>query len=290
MKENLDFLKRVGDEFESAVAYIQDVDEGMVECLKNPITQYITTFPVTMDDGSVSAFRGYRVQHCKMFEPTKGGIRYAPDVDLDMVSALAFEMTLKCLVAGLPFGGAKGGVACNPKELSRCEKDKITRRYTREILSIIGPDKDVPAPDVGTGQREMGLIYDTYASYNPGAPYRSAVVTGKPLHLGGSEGRDKATAQGGAFVLQQAVSSGRSSLASLKGADVIVQGFGNAGFHIANILSSDYESRIIGVSDSKGGTFSKDGLNPIQVAEHKELTGSVTGYRNLPTQDHDELL
>ncbi|MHA2142103.1 MAG: Glu/Leu/Phe/Val family dehydrogenase [Candidatus Thorarchaeota archaeon] len=290
MIENMVLLERVQAEFDNATNHISGVAEGECECLKNPCTQLAVSFPVITDDGSVRAFKGYRVQHCKVFEPTKGGIRYAPDVDLEMVSALAFEMTLKCMVAGLPYGGAKGGVACDPKQLTPSEKDRLTRRYTREIMPIIGPDKDVPAPDVGTGPREMGLIFDTYAAHNPGAPYNSAVVTGKPLALGGSEGRNKATAQGGAYALQEAVSSGRTSLANLKGAEIIVQGYGNAGQHIATILHEDYQSRIVGVSDSKGGIYSKDGLNPSEVRQYKLDTGSVTGHKNLPTLSEQEFL
>ncbi|MFW9799363.1 MAG: Glu/Leu/Phe/Val dehydrogenase [Candidatus Thorarchaeota archaeon] len=290
MIENMVFLGRVQAEFDNAIQHFSGIAEGECECLKSPCTQLATSFPVIMDDGSVKAFKGYRVQHCRVFEPTKGGIRYAPDVDLEMVSALAFEMTLKCMVAGLPYGGAKGGVACNPKLLSRSEKDRLTRRYTREIMPIIGPDKDVPAPDVGTGPREMGLIFDTYASHNPGAPYNSAVVTGKPLVLGGSEGRNKATAQGGAYTLQEAISSGRTSLATLKGAEIIVQGYGNAGHHIATILHEDHQSRIVGISDSKGGIYSKDGLDPTDVRRHKLDTGSVIGYKDLPTLSEQQFL
>ncbi|MHA2265322.1 MAG: Glu/Leu/Phe/Val family dehydrogenase [Candidatus Thorarchaeota archaeon] len=290
MTENMVFLGRVQAEFDIAIEHFGGVAEGESECLKSPCTQLGTSFPVIMDDGSVKAFKGYRVQHCKVFEPTKGGIRYAPDVDLEMVSALAFEMTLKCMVAGLPYGGAKGGVACDPKQLSRSEKDRLTRRYTREIMPIIGPDKDVPAPDVGTGPREMGLIFDTYASHNPGAPYNSAVVTGKPLALGGSEGRNKATAQGGAYALQEAVSSKRTSLAALRGAEIIVQGYGNAGHHIATILHEDYQSRIVGVSDSRGGIYSKDSFRPSELRQHKLDTGSVVGYENLPTLSEQEFL
>jgi glutamate dehydrogenase (NAD(P)+) len=237
-----------------------------------------------MDDGSLKMFTGYRVQHSRLFEPTKGGIRYAPDVDLSMINALAFDMTLKCFVVGLPYGGAKGGVCCDPKKMSRAELDRMTRRYTYEIMPMIGPDSDVPAPDVGTSEREMGIIYDTYVMFNPHAPYTSAVVTGKPLSIGGSKGRKEATAQGGAYVLEEALKKGHvPRLTSLKNAEVIVQGFGNVGFNIANILYEDYQCRIVGICDSKGGVYSRKGLDPKDVLEYKTKspTQSVKGYNGL---------
>jgi len=235
-----------------------------------------------MDNGTIEMFTGYRVQHCRLYEPTKGGIRYAPDVDLDVITALAFDMTMKCLVADLPYGGAKGGVCCDPKKMSRRELERLTRRYSYEILPIIGPDTDVPAPDVGTSEREMGIIFDTYKMFNPQTPYASAVVTGKPLNLGGSKGRREATAQGGAYVLEEAVKQGHiSRLSSLKDAEVIVQGYGNVGYHIADILHKDYGCRIVGICDSKGGVYCKDGLDPNAVLAYKENASpdkSVVGF------------
>jgi glutamate dehydrogenase (NAD(P)+) len=286
IKEELNFLKRTKLEFEKAVQFInaeiRPVEKGIITFLEQPYRQLIVRFPVTMDNGTIEMFTGYRVQHCRLYEPTKGGIRYAPDVDLDVITALAFDMTMKCLVADLPYGGAKGGVCCDPKKMSRRELERLTRRYSYEILPIIGPDTDVPAPDVGTSEREMGIIFDTYKMFNPQTPYASAVVTGKPLNLGGSKGRREATAQGGAYVLEEAVKQGHiSRLSSLKDAEVIVQGYGNVGYHIADILHKDYGCRIVGICDSKGGVYCKDGLDPNAVLAYKENASpdkSVVGF------------
>jgi len=289
-KEELDYLKRILLHFDQGIRLLNEkegpVEEGIVDFLRSPSTRLSVQFPVVMDDGSIKVFKGYRVQHYKLYEPTKGGIRYSPDITLDVITALSMDMTLKCRVADLPFGGAKGGVICDPKKLSPKEIERLTRRYTYEIMSIIGPDTDVPAPDVGTSSREMGIIYDTYKMFNRGAPYVSAVVTGKPLSLGGSKGRKEATAQGGAYVLEEAVKRGHiKGLSSLKDASVIVQGFGNVGYHIANILHRDYGSRIVGIGDSKGGIYDPKGLNPSYVLEYKNdeknEKRSVVGYEGL---------
>lgn len=289
--EDLDFLRRTRSEFMKAVEFIntkiKPIEPGLVQYIEQPFRQLTVRFPVFMDDGSIRMFTGYRVHHSRLFEPTKGGIRYSPDVNLDMINALAFEMTLKCFVVGLPYGGAKGGVCCDPKALSKQELDRLTRRYTFEIMPMIGPDSDVPAPDVGTSDREMGIIYDTYLMFNPHAPYASAVVTGKPLSVGGSKGRKEATAQGGAYVLEEAVSRGHvRQLSSLKNATVVVQGFGNVGYNISKILQSDYGCKIVGISDSKGGVFSEKGLDPDDVLKYKNSTTlwSVAGYGGLKQQ------
>ena len=296
-REELDLLSRTKLEFDSAVKFInvnvKPMDKGIIDYVALPFRQSIVRFPVYMDDGSLKLFTGYRVQHSRLFEPTKGGIRYAPDVDLNVINALAFDMTLKCLVADLPYGGAKGGVNCNPKKMSRSELDRMTRRYTYEILPMIGPDSDVPAPDVGTSEREMGIIYDTYVMFNPHAPYTSAVVTGKPLSIGGSKGRREATAQGGAYVLEEAVKRGHvPQLNSLKNAEVIVQGFGNVGFNIAKILSEDYKCSIVGICDSKGGVYCQKGLNPKDVLDYKTKSfhQSVVGYKGLESMTKTKML
>jgi glutamate dehydrogenase (NAD(P)+) len=290
IKEELDFLKRTKMEFVEALQFVssqvRSVDSArLTRILEHPFRQSIVRFPLLMDDGSIESFIGFRVQHSRLCEPTKGGIRYAPDVDLDLVTALAFDMTLKCRVVGIPFGGAKGGVCCDPKKMSRAELDRLTRRYAYEIMHVIGPDSDVPAPDVGTGEREMGIIYDTYRMLNPRCTCASAVVTGKPLNLGGSPGRDQATAQGGIYVLEEAVKRKHvTNLTSLKDATVIVQGFGNAGYNAAKILNDEYGCKIVGISDSKGGIYSQDGLDPKEVLDHKSKTSierSVVGYRGL---------
>ncbi len=296
-QEELDFLKRTKLGFDKAIQFvnseIKPIEKGVIEFLRQPFRQLTVRFPVEMDDGSIEMFTGYRVQQGRIYEPTKGGIRYAPDVDLDLVTALAFDMSLKCQVVGLPYGGAKGGVRCNPKKMSRRELDRLTRRYAYEILPIIGPDTDVPAPDVGTSEREMGLICDTYKMFNPQTPYASAVVTGKPINLGGCKGRKEATAQGGAFVLEEAVAQKHvEGLSSLKDSFAIVQGYGNVGFNIADILNRDYGCRIVGICDSKGGVYCDDGLDPRKVMAYKESTPdqSVIGYDGLRTVSQQELL
>jgi len=296
-KEELDFLKRTKLEFEKAIRFINSeirpVEKGLVKFLEQPFRQLTVRFPVQMDDGSIEMFTGYRVQQSRLYEPTKGGIRYSPEVDLDLITALAFDMTLKCQVVGLPYGGSKGGVCCDPKKMSRAELDRLTRRYAYEILPVIGPDTDVPAPDVGTSEREMGIIYDTYKMFNPQSPYATAVVTGKPINLGGSSGRKEATAQGGAYVLEKAVRQKYTDgLSSLKDASVVVQGFGNVGFNIANILHDDYGCRIVGICDSKGGIYCQDGLNPKEVMAYKNASPeqSVVGFDGLEHLSQERLL
>jgi glutamate dehydrogenase (NAD(P)+) len=298
IEEELDFLKRTKLEFEKAVQFInakiRPIEKGIVKFLEQPFRQLTVRFPVHMDDGTIEMFTGYRVQHSRAYEPTKGGIRYSPDVNLDLITALAFDMTLKCRVANLPYGGSKGGVCCDPKKMSRAELDRLTRRYAYEILPMLGPDSDVPAPDVGTTEREMGIIYDTYKMFNPQSPYASAVVTGKPINLGGSQGRKTATAQGGAYVLEEAVKQKRiEGLSSLKDATVVVQGFGNVGYNIAQILYEDYGCRIVGICDSQGGIYCEEGLNPKDVLNYKENVSperSVIGYNKLPRLTIEQVL
>jgi glutamate dehydrogenase (NAD(P)+) len=297
-KEELDFLKRTKLGFEKAVQFINaevsSVEKGVVKFLEQPFRQLTVKIPVLMDDGSIEIFTGYLIQHSRSYEPTKGGVRYSPEVDLDLITALAFDMTLKCRVADLPYGGSKGGVCCDPKKMSCAELDRLTRRYTYEILPVLGPDSCVPAPDMGTSEREMGIIYDTYKMLNPHSPYASAVVTGKPLNLGGSKGRKEATAQGGAYVLEEAVKQRHiEGLSSLKDAAVVVQGFGNVGYNIANILYEDYECRIVGICDSKGGIYCQEELNPKDVLTHKENRSpekSVIGYDGLQPLTVEQLL
>jgi glutamate dehydrogenase (NAD(P)+) len=298
IKEEFDFLNRTKLEFEKAVQFInaevKPVEKGIVKRLEQPFRQLTVTFPVKMDDGTIQMFTGYMVQHSRSYEPTKGGIRYSPEVNLDLITALAFDMTLKCRVADLPYGGSKGGVCFDPKKVSQAELERLTRRYTYEILPVLGPDSCVPAPDIGTGEREMGIIYDTYKMLNPHSPYASAVVTGKPLSLGGSQGRREATAQGGAYVLDEAFKQGHiEGLSSLKDAAVVVQGFGNVGYNIANILYEDYGCRIVGISDSKGGIYCQEGLNPKDVLAYKQNISpekSVIGYNDLQPLTIEQLL
>ncbi len=248
------------------------LDDGMRGILSHCEAELTVSFPVEMDDGTVRMFQGHRVQHNRGPGPTKGGIRYHQDVTLSEVKALAMWMTWKCAVVGLPYGGAKGGVRVDPKQLSQNEVQNLTRRYTSEIMPMIGPNRDIPAPDVNTNAQTMAWIMDTYSMHVgysvPG------VVTGKPLALGGSAGRTEATGRGCVYVIEEAC---RSTGLDLAGARVVVQGFGNAGATAARLID-ELGASVIGVSDSSGGTWNPAGLDLDQVARHKSATGSVTGY------------
>jgi glutamate dehydrogenase (NAD(P)+) len=252
--------------------------------LRHPKRKLIVVFPVVMDDGSVQHFEGYRVQHHLVVGPTKGGIRYHPNVTLEEVEALAILMTWKCAVAQIPFGGAKGGVRCNPLELSTGELERLTRRYAAEIAPIIGPDIDIPAPDVFTGEREMAWIVDTISMHHNGM-FMPGLVTGKPKVLGGSEGRDTATGRGGFFVLAETLK--RLNM-KLEGARIAIQGFGNVGSSMARFCA-EAGAKIIAVSDIKGGVYNPNGIDPIALKEHERKAGSVARFRETEPITNQEL-
>ncbi|HVO77477.1 MAG TPA: Glu/Leu/Phe/Val dehydrogenase [Methanomassiliicoccales archaeon] len=261
------------------------LDPEVIELLKVPRRELGVNFPVRMDDGSMRMFKGYRVQHNFARGPLKGGVRFHPNVTLDEVRALAMWMTWKCAVVGIPFGGAKGGVVCNPKELSKRELEKITRRYTSEISLIIGPQEDIPAPDVYTDAQTMAWMMDTYSmSVGHSVP---GIVTGKPIEIGGSKGREEATSRGVMYVAQEAA---KAKGMELKDASVAVQGFGNVGWHAARLLHQESGCRIIAVSDSSGGIFSEKGFDPVAVYEHKKKTASVKGFPGTEDITNEELL
>jgi len=268
----------------SIAAEITDLDPNIHESLKYPKRSLLVSVQVLMDDGSVKIFKGYRVQHSDARGPYKGGIRYHPDVTLDEVKALSMWMTWKCAVIDIPLGGAKGGVACNPKELSAGEIERITRRYTTMIMDIIGPYRDVPAPDVYTNPQVMAWILDTYSQITGYSVL--PIVTGKPLSLGGSEGRFEATSRGLSYAVIEAV---KDLNMVLKGMNVAVQGFGNVGMHAAKFLHEE-GCKIVGVSDSRGGIYNSDGFNPLKVFEHKKETGSVLGFEGCKDITNEELL
>jgi glutamate dehydrogenase (NAD(P)+) len=240
--------------------------------------------PTRMDDGSVRVFEGFRCTHNVARGPSKGGIRYHHEVTLEETKALAMWMTWKCALMGLPFGGAKGGVVVNPKELSVSELERMTRRYTTEIINFIGPEADIPAPDVGTSPREMAWIFDTY-SMNKGYSVLG-VVTGKPLEVGGSVGRVEATARGAAFCVREAL---RKQDLSIEGRKVAVQGFGNVGSNLALILA-DQGATIVALSDSQGGVHSADGIDVRAALAHKQDSGSLEGLAGTETLTNEELL
>lgn len=257
----------------------------ITEILKYPKRELIVNFPVEMDNGSTRVFTGYRVQHNMARGPCKGGIRYHPEVTLDEIRALAANMTWKTAVVGIPYGGAKGGVVCDPKRMSKGELERLTRRFATEISIIIGPEKDILAPDLYTDAQTMAWIMDTYSmtvGYSvPG------VVTGKPLSIGGSEGRLEATGRGCMYVIREIVKCLGKELGNLT---VAVQGFGNVGAIVARLLSKECGCRIVALSDSKGGIYSPDGLDPEEVIRHKEKKGTVVGFSNSQEITNEELL
>ncbi len=257
---------------------------GVREFLSFPKRELTVNFPVKLEDGSVRVFTGYRVHHSTVLGPTKGGIRYHPDVTLNEIRALAMLMTWKCAVVGLPFGGAKGGVICNPKELSQEELEHLTRRYATEITMFIGPESDIPAPDMGTTPQIMAWIMDTYSMHRGYSI--PAVVTGKPISIGGSAGRIEATGRGVMIVARE---TARHLGMPLQGARVAIQGFGNVG-SIAAIALHSQGCRIIAVSDSRGGVYTEKGIEPQDLLRHKEQTGSVSGYRGCDPISNADLL
>jgi glutamate dehydrogenase (NAD(P)+) len=269
-------LRRVADIFK--------IDPNLVEVLKECKKAVVVSVPVVMDNGTVKTFEGYRVTHNIARGPSKGGIRYHPDVSLSEVKSLAMWMTWKCALMNIPFGGAKGGVICNPKELSRMELQKMTRRYTTEIINEIGPEKDIPAPDVGTDPSVMAWIFDTY-SMNKGHSVLG-VVTGKPLNVGGSLGRLEATARGAMYCIREAI---RKQELSFDGLRVAVQGFGNVGSYLAKFMH-DQGAKVITVSDSTSGIYNPDGIDVELALAHKQETGALAGLRGTEPVSNDDLL
>ncbi len=270
-------------QFDEAVKYLK-LKRGIVEYLRYPKRELTVNFPVKMDDGSVKIFTGYRVHHNIVLGPAKGGIRYHPDVTLDEVRALAMWMTWKCAVVGLPFGGGKGGVVCNPKEMSDRELENLTRRYTTEISIMIGPEIDIPAPDMGTNAQVMAWLMDTYSMHKGYSVL--PVVTGKPVSIGGSLGRAEATGRGVMIIAREAC---KHLGMPFEGATAVVQGYGKVGA-VAAYLLHDAGCRVIGVSDSRGGIYNPKGLDPRDVLRHKKETKSVVGYPGADTITNEELL
>lgn len=265
-------------------AKLIDLEDDLLETLSQPKRILAVSLPVKMDDGKIRNFQGYRVQFSDARGPFKGGIRYHPNVSLDEVKALATWMTWKCAVVDIPYGGAKGGVICDPKSMSVGEKERLTRRYAHAISDFIGPRKDIPAPDVYTDSQTMAWILDTYSQIH-GVPVPE-VVTGKPISLGGSEGRNNSTARGCVTCAREAA---KVVKLSLKGATAAVQGYGNAGSWSAVFLR-ELGVKVIAVSDSKGGVKSDLGLDPLKVLKHKEKTGSVVDLEGTSEISNEELL
>ena len=284
-------LKKIIDR----VSVILTLDEALAETLKTPAHIFIKNFPVRMDNGKVKIFTGYRVQYRNSYgedsgAPYKGGLRYHPDVDLDEVKALAGWMFFKVEVMGLPYGGSKGGIQCDPKSMSQTELERMTKAFTREFGNVFGPNKDVPAPDVYTNPQIMAWILNEYGKMHKGEN-NFGVVTGKPVELKGSLGRGTATARGGEFCLEYAVEKGHiPGFDKLEGKTCVIQGLGNAGGNFANLIQKNDGVRVIGVSDSKGGVFNAQGLDVGLLLAMKAQGKSVTEYKNGQVITNEELL
>jgi len=260
------------------------LDEGLWKILRYPNREIIVHIPVAMDDGRLEVFTGFRVQHSIARGPAKGGVRYSPDVTLDEVRALASWMTWKCAVVNIPFGGAKGGVICDPHKLSMGELERITRRYTAELIEFIGPEKDVPAPDVNTNEQIMAWMMDTYSMHLRQTV--TAVVTGKPLNMGGSRGRREATGRGLMVVCDEALKKLHLNRDETR---VIVQGFGNVGSNAARLMH-EQGYKIVGIAEVDGGLYNKNGIDLDALLEHRQRNGTIHGFPGAEPHDPADLL
>jgi len=290
--EDLDPMRIAQARFQAATGYLSTFKRGLIDFFAYPKRSIELCFPIEMDDGSVRSFWGYRVLHNNVMGPGKGGIRYHPEVTMDEVQALAALMTWKCALIGVPFGGAKGGVVCDAKSLSANELRRITRRFIADLGDAIGPNTDIPAPDMYTSEQTMAWIFDTYDRMHPGENNRP-VVTGKPLGLGGSEGRHDATGNGVVYAIERFLEQGGvEGLRSLEGARIAIQGFGNVGQAAARLFRS-YGARIVALSDSAGGiAMDADGMgiDPAAALVHKQEHDSVVGLPGTRSITNEQLL
>jgi len=260
------------------------LDEGLWRVLRQPNREIIVHIPVAMDNGQLEVFTGYRVQHSIARGPGKGGVRYAPDVTLDEVRALASWMTWKCAVVNIPFGGAKGGVICDPKNMSRGELERLTRRYTSELIEFIGPEKDVPAPDVNTNEQVMAWMMDTYSMHMRQTV--TAVVTGKPLNMGGSRGRREATGRGVMIICDESIKKLGMDRSRTR---VIIQGFGNVGSNAALLMHNE-GYKIVGIGEWDGGLYNANGIDIMALTEHRQKEGTIHGFKDADRRATEELL
>ena len=287
--EKFDPIAMSEQQFDRAVCCIKELKEGLIDFLKKPKRINIVNFPIEMDDGTVQSIQAFRVIHNRVFGPGKGGIRYHPDVTMDEVISLAKLMTWKCALVNVPFGGAKGGVVCNTKELSDSELRRITRRFTSELAENIGPNTDIPAPDLYTNEQTMAWIYDTYDVLHPGKN-NLHVVTGKPIEMGGSYGRLEATGNGVYHIVERFLSKNIiAEQLTVAGSRVVIQGFGNVGATSAQAFYN-HGAKVIAVSDSQGGVFHKGGLDPEELLAFKNEHGTVVGMPNTTTITNQEIL
>jgi glutamate dehydrogenase (NAD(P)+) len=260
------------------------LDQGLWRVLQQPNREIIVHIPVAMDNGQLEVFTGYRVQHSIARGPAKGGVRYSPDVTLDEVRALASWMTWKCAVVNIPFGGAKGGIICDPKNMSRGELERMTRRYTSELIEFIGPEKDVPAPDVNTNEQTMAWMMDTYSMHMRQTV--TAVVTGKPLNMGGSRGRREATGRGVMIICDESIKKNNMTRESTR---VIIQGFGNVGSNAA-ILMHKAGYKVIGIGEWDGGLYNSKGIDIAALWEHRQKEGAIHGFKGAEPAATEDLL
>ena len=282
-REELNPFRIAQIQFDMAAEYLK-LDPGLRQILRTPKRVMEVAIPVKMDNGQTKVFTGFRVQHNVSRGPAKGGLRYHPNVTLDEVKALAAWMTWKTATVNLPYGGAKGGVICDPKHMSKGELERMTRRYAAEIQPIIGPEIDIPAPDVYTDSQTMAWIMDTYSmAVGHASP---GVVTGKPISIGGSEGRSDATGRGVLFVVEEAC---KVKKINLRGASVAIQGFGNVGSAVARLFA-EKKAKIVAISDSRGGVHNPRGIDPLRAMRYKERAGTVVGMPGASRISNDELL
>ena len=265
-------------------AHKLNLDEGLWKILRYPQREIIVHIPVAMDNGTLEVFTGFRVQHSIARGPAKGGVRYSPDVTLDEVRALASWMTWKCAVVNIPFGGAKGGIIVDPKKMSQSELEKMTRRYTAELIEFLGPEKDVPAPDVNTNEQTMAWMMDTYSMHMRQTV--TAVVTGKPINIGGSRGRREATGRGVMINCDEALRKFEMSRESTR---VIIQGFGNVGSNAAKLMQ-DAGYKIVGIAEYDGGLFNRTGINIDALLQHRDRNKTIVGFPGADAADPKELL
>ncbi len=282
-REDLNPLRIAQIQFDMAAEYLK-LDAGLRQILRSPKRVLEVSIPTKMDNGQVKVFTGYRVQHNVVRGPSKGGLRYHPNVTLDEVKALAMWMTWKTATVNIPYGGAKGGVVCDPKRMSKPELERMTRRYASEILPLIGPEQDIPAPDVYTDAQTMAWIMDTYSMTKGYSAL--GVVTGKPISIGGSEGRKDATARGVLVTVEEAC---KIKKIPFRGASVAIQGFGNVGSLVAKLFT-ERKARVVAISDSRGGVFNSRGIDPLKAMRYKERAGTVVGMPGTSRISNDDLL
>lgn len=283
--DDLDAYKTATAQYDRAVGHLTNIDTGIIDFMRYPRREFSVNFPVRRDDGTLEMFTGYRVHHNTSLGPSKGGIRFSTNVTLDEVRALAMWMTWKCALVNIPYGGAKGGVVVDPRTLSQDELERLTRRFASELVPLVSPQMDIPAPDMGTNSQVMAWFMDTYSMQSGYSV--PAVVTGKPIGIGGSQGRTEATGRGVIITMEAALKD--AGLTNPNDIRIVIQGFGNVGSHAA-LYAEELGYKVVGVSDVDGAIYNEHGLDIKAVVNHVHNTGTVVGYHNSEQIDNDELL